>query len=219
MPLTAGYDPAKRAGVALIVACLSVARSPSSAIAVITELGAHGAYTSATLSVTVIMDLVVVLAFAGTTVLVTALVHDLPGHAPSRDPAPGRVLLLFAAQIGVSVVAGVALAFLLHGCLTQTSAAATLLATAEPAPNRRTWPNSRANKPRASRSGSSAAEGLPRAAWSPRLVRAAKMAVSGAETVLVLLCGFLVFESDDWQVEYLYVSVYLFISIYISLYL
>eukprot|EP00967_Tisochrysis_lutea_P008723 scaffold10417_cov33-Tisochrysis_lutea.AAC.4 len=60
LPLTADYSAPKRLAVSLIVACLSVARSPSSAIAVITELGAHGAYTSATLSITVLTDIVVV---------------------------------------------------------------------------------------------------------------------------------------------------------------
>jgi hypothetical protein len=42
------------------VACLSIARSPSSIIAVINELSAHGSFTSATLSVTVLTDIVVV---------------------------------------------------------------------------------------------------------------------------------------------------------------
>jgi glucose dehydrogenase len=58
--LTADYNPRKRLAVSLIVACLSIARSPSSAIAVINELSAHGGFTSATLSITVLMDIVVV---------------------------------------------------------------------------------------------------------------------------------------------------------------
>ena len=50
---------------ALLAGAILVARSPSSAIAVVKELRAHGPFTKTVLGVTVIMDVVVIIAFAG----------------------------------------------------------------------------------------------------------------------------------------------------------
>ena len=47
--------------IALLVACLAVARSPSSAIVLVSELGAHGPATTTILSVIILIDVVVVL--------------------------------------------------------------------------------------------------------------------------------------------------------------
>ena len=48
----------------LLIACLAVARSPSSAIAIIQEMNAEGPFTTVVLAVTVMMDVVVVVLFA-----------------------------------------------------------------------------------------------------------------------------------------------------------
>ena len=54
----------QRIACSLLFACLSVARSPSSAIALIAELNARGPFTSTVLAVTVMMDVVVVMIFS-----------------------------------------------------------------------------------------------------------------------------------------------------------
>ena len=108
--------------VCLFIACLAVARSPSSAIAVVTELNAYGPFTTAALSVVILMDVVVVLLFA-LTVLMVRVVAPTPG----KDSAPvGLVLGLFAFQIAISVVLGAALGGLLHGFITCTDAGVTV---------------------------------------------------------------------------------------------
>ena len=60
IPFFASSTYHQRVASSLIFACLSVARSPSSAIALIAELNARGPFTSTVLAVTVMMDVVVV---------------------------------------------------------------------------------------------------------------------------------------------------------------
>mmetsp|Transcript_5376 Transcript_5376/g.16442 ORF Transcript_5376/g.16442 Transcript_5376/m.16442 type:complete len:762 (-) Transcript_5376:148-2433(-) len=214
LPLTADYSAPKRLAVSLIVACLSVARSPSSAIAVITELGAHGAYTSATLSITVLTDIVVVLAFAGTTVAVTALVSNIPGHGPSEDPAVWRVLMLFAFQIAVSVIIGGMLGYIVHITLSLTSALASFVtaaadyatlafatrATASTAATRRTRKSAgRWSRLRTAGLPHDVVETSKRIITPIALLVAVKIGMSLFESLLVQLAGFAVFEIADWQ--------------------
>ena len=83
LPLTANMEPRESFAVALLVACLAVAGAPpSSAIALVSELGAQGRFTTAVLSVTVLMDVIVVLLFAVTLLTVHAI-------APEAGEAPG----------------------------------------------------------------------------------------------------------------------------------
>ena len=63
LSFTASLPQEQVVAISMITACLAVARSPSSAIAIISELGAHGSFTTLALSVTVLMDVVVVLLF------------------------------------------------------------------------------------------------------------------------------------------------------------
>ena len=52
------------AAVAMVAGTIMVARSPSSAIAIVQELRAKGPFTDLTIGVTVVMDLVVIVLFS-----------------------------------------------------------------------------------------------------------------------------------------------------------
>lgn len=73
IPFFAALEQSQRLAAALLIACLSVARSPSSAIAIISELNAKGPFTTVVLAVTVMMDVVVVVLFSVTLMLATVL--------------------------------------------------------------------------------------------------------------------------------------------------
>jgi Kef-type K+ transport system membrane component KefB len=71
MPLTS------RIAVAILGGAILVARSPSSAIAIVNELRARGNFTRTALGVTVIMDVVVIVLFAMSSSAADALITDL----------------------------------------------------------------------------------------------------------------------------------------------
>ena len=100
LSLTSGATAEQRVAVSLIVACLAVARSPSSAIALVSELDAHGPFTTAVLSVTVLMDVVVVVLFAMTLLVVHALTDSVASHGSAST---ATVLGLFGAQMALSL--------------------------------------------------------------------------------------------------------------------
>jgi Kef-type K+ transport system membrane component KefB len=83
------------------VGAFALARSPSSAIAIISECRARGPFTETTLGVTVVMDLLVIMIFA--IVVSSALV--LVNPAATADYA---FLLVVAAEIVASIVVGIA---------------------------------------------------------------------------------------------------------------
>lgn len=64
IPLTADRAPLDRIAVAVLVGAILLARSPSSAIAIVNELRAKGPFTKTLLGVTVVADVVVVIVFA-----------------------------------------------------------------------------------------------------------------------------------------------------------
>jgi len=64
LPFTASFSGIQVLSVAVLFGTLAVARSPSSAIAVINECKARGPFTEAALVVTVVMDVLVILMFA-----------------------------------------------------------------------------------------------------------------------------------------------------------
>ncbi len=64
LPFMHGLPPAARLAVAILAGAILVARSPSSAVAIIKELRAKGTFTQTMLGVTVIMDAVVIALFA-----------------------------------------------------------------------------------------------------------------------------------------------------------
>jgi len=64
IPITQNLSMASRVAVAMLAGAILVARSPSSAIAIINELRAKGPFTQTALGVTVISDVIVILLFA-----------------------------------------------------------------------------------------------------------------------------------------------------------
>lgn len=64
IPFTKNMPPAHRWAVAILAGAILIARSPSSAIAVVNELRAKGPFTKTALGVTVIMDVVVITMFS-----------------------------------------------------------------------------------------------------------------------------------------------------------
>lgn len=64
IPFMRGYPLPVKIAIASIFGIISVARSPSSAIAIINETKAKGSYTSTILSITVIMDVLIIILFA-----------------------------------------------------------------------------------------------------------------------------------------------------------
>ena len=73
IPFFGALGSGQQLAVALLVACLAVARSPSSAIAIISELNAKGPFTTVVLAVTVMMDVVVVVLFSISLMVARAL--------------------------------------------------------------------------------------------------------------------------------------------------
>ncbi len=79
IPFMRPYPATARIAVASIFGIISVARSPSSAIAIINETRAKGTYTNTILSITVIMDVLIIILFA-LVISVTSLVMK-PGSS------------------------------------------------------------------------------------------------------------------------------------------
>ena len=73
--LTAEMDGAAQLALAMLLGCISVARSPSSAIAIIDECRAAGPFTETVLGVTVAMDVLIIVLFTVTLSAVAALLH------------------------------------------------------------------------------------------------------------------------------------------------
>ena len=106
----------QRVAACLLYACLAVARSPSSAIALIAELNARGPFTSTVLAVTVIMDVVVVMLFSITLTVARSLDASASadggsGVGPEGNPAVD-LLVDFASEILLSGAAGAVLGIL-----------------------------------------------------------------------------------------------------------
>jgi Kef-type K+ transport system membrane component KefB len=87
--------------VAAIVGAFALARSPSSAIAIINECRARGPFTETALGVTVVMDLLVIMVFA--VVISVSLV--LVNPAATADYA---FLIVVAAELVASILVGIA---------------------------------------------------------------------------------------------------------------
>lgn len=98
IPFMQPMAPAARLAVAILVGVILVARSPSSAIAIINEMRAKGPFTKTVLGVTVIMDVVVIFLFAFAASLAEVLLSDLGFDL-------GFVLLLLAELI-LSLIIG-----------------------------------------------------------------------------------------------------------------
>lgn len=98
VPFMSDMPPASRLAVALLAGSVLIARSPSSAIAVVNELRARGPFTRTVLGVTVASDVVVVVLFAVASSLAAALIA---GH-----PFRLGLVALVTAEILASVAVG-----------------------------------------------------------------------------------------------------------------
>lgn len=102
IPFTQGMATSSRIAVAVLGATILLALSPASTIAVIKEVRAKGAFTATVLGVTVTMDVVIILLFAVSVAVASALLTGLGFNA-------SFVLLLFidlAAAIGAGWLVG-----------------------------------------------------------------------------------------------------------------
>ena len=189
LPLTANMEPRESFAVALLVACLAVARSPSSAIALVSELGAQGRFTTAVLSVTVLMDVIVVLLFAVTLLTVHAIAPEA-GEAPG---SPWQVLGLFGFQLFVSALVGLLLAAMLHALFKLSGACEAL--EGDGATNAPPTPAT----PRRGGAAARIPPRLRRAGGLATLWLTAKLAIFGAESLLLQLVGFEVFQVEGWE--------------------
>jgi len=105
MPFLADLAPNEQLAVGLLFASLAVARSPSSAIAIIEELHAKGPFTTIVLTVTVVVDVVVVMLFA----IMQLLVDQIAPIKGAAQIPPEVVISRFLMQTLISVALGWAL--------------------------------------------------------------------------------------------------------------
>jgi Kef-type K+ transport system membrane component KefB len=114
-PFTAGRGIGESVAIAAICGAISVARSPSSAIAIISETRSRGTFTRIMLGVTVAMDVLAIFVFA-ITVSVTEAVLT-PGRSLNVT-----FLLGILGSVGASVVAGLLLGKVVAFYLTRVRA-------------------------------------------------------------------------------------------------
>lgn len=105
IPFMAAMPVSGRVAVALIAGAILVARSPSSAIAIINELRAKGRFTKTVMGVTVIMDVVVIVLFAAAITMADALLTGLTWNA--------GVVFFLILQIALSMFLGIPVARIL----------------------------------------------------------------------------------------------------------
>ena len=112
----------------LLAAVIAIARSPSSAIGIVSELNADGPFTQCVLSVTMVTDVVVVVLFTAAVEIVDATLH--PSEALSRivqrnapvdavaleAHSPSDVILRFAGRTGLHLTLSFALGAVLSAC-------------------------------------------------------------------------------------------------------
>lgn len=109
LPFAQGWGVAARVATALLGATILLALSPPSTIAVIKEIRASGPFTRTALSVTVFMDVVIIVLFAVSASVASALLLDVALNL-------GFVGLL-AAELATAVGLGLAAGQLLRGLL------------------------------------------------------------------------------------------------------
>jgi len=76
IPFMATMPSKHKIGVAILFGTIFVARSPSSAIAVINEMRANGPFTKTVMGVTVVKDVLVIILFAISLSIANAFIHD-----------------------------------------------------------------------------------------------------------------------------------------------
>lgn len=98
IPFMAGMSVSSRIAVSILAGAILVARSPSSAIAIVKELRAKGPFTQTALGVTVIMDVVVITLFAANSAIADALFTGLQFNF--------MFLVLLVFELGMSLLVG-----------------------------------------------------------------------------------------------------------------
>ena len=106
LPFLEGRSTAELVAVAALLGTFAVARSPSSAIAIISELKARGPFTEMVLGVTVVMDVLVIVVFAAVVSLCQVLVVP-------ETPLDLRLMAAVAVELVGSVLGGMALGWLI----------------------------------------------------------------------------------------------------------
>jgi Kef-type K+ transport system membrane component KefB len=101
-PFLEGKPVSHVLAVAAILGTFAVARSPSSAIAVISECKARGPFTEMVLGVTVVMDVLVIVVFAAVVSISQALV--VPGSQMDFD-----FIMMVVVELSVSILGGILL--------------------------------------------------------------------------------------------------------------
>ena len=98
IPFTQNMSVTSRIAISILAGAILVARSPSSAIAIVNELRAKGPFTQTLLGVTMISDVVVIILFAFNSEIADGLLTGISFNA-------GFVLLLFG-ELALSIFLG-----------------------------------------------------------------------------------------------------------------
>lgn len=107
IPIVSSFGNFERVAVSMMMSSILIARSPSSAIAIVQELRAKGPFTQITLGVTIISDVVVIFVFA-----FTASIADAAFEGVSLSVVFILMLLL---ELALNVVLGFVVAQILKG--------------------------------------------------------------------------------------------------------
>lgn len=98
IPFTAGYPFMTKLAVSLLGATILLALSPASTIAVIQEVKAKGPFSKTVLSITVVMDVVIIVMFAISVAFASAMIDG--------SPVTVSFMLILILDIIIAVVAG-----------------------------------------------------------------------------------------------------------------
>ena len=98
IPFMQGMSSAVRWAIAMLFGTIFVARSPSSAIAIINEMRARGPYVKTAMGVTVVIDVLVIILFAISFAVVKTIING--------DPLNLNFLLVLLLEIAVSFALG-----------------------------------------------------------------------------------------------------------------
>ena len=114
IPFMSPLDTAGRIAISLLAGAILLARSPSSAIAVVNELRAKGPFTQTALGVTMVTDVVVIVVFAISLEIADALLIHMPFSITFVELLLGELL--------IAVLLGYILSWILRGILSLNTA-------------------------------------------------------------------------------------------------
>ncbi len=98
IPFTAGYPAITKVAIALLGATILLALSPASTIAVIQEVRAKGPFSKTVLSITVVMDVVIIVFFAVAVAFASAMIDG--------DAVTPSFILILVLDIVIALLAG-----------------------------------------------------------------------------------------------------------------